>query len=145
MGEEPAAEFEGINIEAQRLEEVLAGWQADPTGSDIFGELLNLGLTARQARVVVAVCDTGAVRASIGAAQYSVDGPAVAAVGATVVDSLMGRVVISSSTGDDQQRWTMLFPGTPARVARALSDVLHELPSGAGWQHHERIPQFRSR
>ena len=137
--------FEGINIEAERLEQVLGKWQKNPQGSDVIGELLKLGLTARQARVVVAACDAGAVRASIGATQYSLDGPEFAASGAMVVDTLMGRVVISSSTGEDQQRWTMLFPGTAARIGRAVSDVLQELPSGTGWEHHERIQQFHAR
>lgn len=144
MGDELAADFEGINVEAQRLEQVLATWQADPQGCDVIGELLKLGLTARQARVVVAVSDAGAVRASIGAAQYSLDGPAFAASGALVVDTLMGRVVVSSSSGEGQQRWTMLFPGTPARIGRAVSDVLQSLPSGAGWDRHERIQQFHA-
>lgn len=144
LGEEIAADFEGINIEAHRLQPVLAAWQADPQGSDVIGELLKLGLTARQARVVVAVSDAGAVRASIGAAQYSLDGPAFAATGAMVVDTTVGRVVVSSTATDDQQRWMMLFPGTAARVARAVSDVLHELPSGAGWAQHERIQQFHA-
>jgi hypothetical protein len=145
LGEELPAEFEGINIEAERLQTVLSNWQADPQGHDVIGELLKLGLTARQARVVVAVSDVGAVRASIGAVQYSLDGPAFAATGAMVVDTLMGRVVVSSSTGEDQQRWTMLFPGTVARIGRAVSDVLQELPSGTGWQSHERIQSFHAR
>jgi hypothetical protein len=145
LGEELPADFEGINIEAQRLETVLSNWQADPRGHDVIGELIGLGLTARQARVVVAVCDVGAVRASIGAVQYSLDGPSCAATGAMVVDTLMGRVVISStSTGEDQQRWTMVFPGTAARIGRAVSDVLQELPSGTGWQHHQRIQPFHA-
>ncbi|BBY96391.1 hypothetical protein MGALJ_60600 (plasmid) [Mycobacterium gallinarum] len=144
LGDELPAEFEGINIEAERLESVLSSWQADPQGYDVIGELLKLGLTARQARVIVAVSDTGAVRAAIGATQYSLDGPEFAATGAMVVDSLMGRVVISSSTTDDQQRWTMLFPGTTARTGRAVSDVLKDLPSGAGWQHHQRIQTFHA-
>ena len=144
LGEEIPANFEGINVESGRLESVLSNWQADPQGYDVIGELLKLGLTARQARVVVAVSDTGAVRAAIGATQYSLDGPEFAATGAMVVDSLMGRVVISSSTNDDQQRWTMLFPGTPARVGRAVSDVLQELPSGTGWEHHQRIQTFHA-
>ncbi|KUH91822.1 ESX secretion-associated protein EspG [Mycobacterium sp. IS-1556] len=144
LGDELPAEFEGINIEAERLESVLASWQADPHGYDVIGELLKLGLTARQARVVVAVSDTGAVRAAIGATQYSLDGPEFAATGAMVVDSLMGRVVISTSTTDDQQRWTMLFPGTVARVGRAVSDVLKHLPSGDGWEHHQRIQTFHA-
>lgn len=144
LGDELPAEFEGINIEAERLESVLASWQADPQGYDVIGELLKLGLTARQARVVVAVSDTGAVRAAIGATQYSLDGPEFAATGAMVVDSLMGRVVISTSTTDDQQRWTMLFPGTVARVGRAVSDVLKHLPSGDGWEHHQRIQTFHA-
>ena len=55
LGDELPAEFEGINIEAERLESVLGSWQADPQGYDVIGELLKLGLTARQARVVVAV------------------------------------------------------------------------------------------
>ena len=80
LGEELPAEFEGINIEAERLQSVLSNWQADPQGHDVIGELLKLGLTARQARVVVAVSDVGAVRASIGAVQYSLDGPAVCRV-----------------------------------------------------------------
>ncbi len=144
LGEEVPAEFEGINIEAQRLEPVLSRWQADPQGTDVIAELLKLGLTARQARMVVAVCDVGAVRASIGAVQHSLDGPAFAASGATVVDTLMGRVVVSSNTGEDQQRWTMLFPGSAARIQRALSDVLQELPSGTGWEHHQRIQPFQA-
>ena len=80
LGEELPAEFEGINIEAERLQTVLSNWQADPQGHDVIGELLKLGLTARQARMVVAVSDVGAVRASIGAVQYSLDGPAFAGV-----------------------------------------------------------------
>lgn len=144
LGDELPAEFEGINIEAERLESVLGSWQADPQGYDVIGELLKLGLTARQARVVVAVSDTGAVRAAIGATQYSLDGPEFAATGAMVVDSLMGRVVISTSTTDDQQRWTMLFPGTVARVGRAVSDVLKHLPSGDGWEHHQEIQTFHA-
>jgi hypothetical protein len=127
------------------LETVLSNWQADTQSYDVIGELLKLGLTARQARVVVAVSDTGAVRATIGATQYSLDGPEFAATGAVVIDSLMGRVVISSTASDDQQRWTTLFPGTPARVGRAVSDVLQELPSGSDWERHQRIQTFHAR
>ncbi|WP_240163597.1 ESX secretion-associated protein EspG [Mycolicibacterium sphagni] len=145
LGDEVPADFEGINIEPERLEAVLSAWQLDRQGYDVIGELLKLGLTARQARIIVAVSDTGAVRAAIAATQYSVDGPEFAASGAMVVDSLMGRVVISSNTTDDQQRWTMLFPGTTARVSRAVSDVLHNLPSGTGWERHQRIQAFQSR
>lgn len=144
LGDELPAEFEGINIEADRLEAVTSSWQADPQGYDVIGELLKIGLTSRQARVVVASCDAGAVRASIGATQYSLDGPSFAATGAMVVDSLMGRVVISSSAGEDEQRWMMLFPGTPARVQRAVSDVLQELPSGGAWENHQRIQSFHA-
>lgn len=145
LGDEAPAEFEGINIEAERLELVLSSWQEDPQTYDVIGELLKLGLSARQARAVVAVSDTGAVRAAIGATQYSLDGPEFATTGAMVVDSLMGRVVISSRTTDDQQRWTMLFPGTAARVGRAVSDVLKNLPSGDDWEHHQRIQPFHAR
>jgi hypothetical protein len=145
LGDEVPADFEGISLQAERLEAVLNSWQRDPQGYDVIGELLKLGLTARQARVIVAVSDTGAVRAAIGATQYSVDGPEFAASGAMVVDSLMGRVVISSNTTDDQQRWTMLFPGTTTRVSRAVSDVLQDLPSGTGWERHQRIQAFQSR
>ncbi|MCH9729748.1 MAG: ESX secretion-associated protein EspG [Actinomycetia bacterium] len=144
LGEEPPAEFEGINIEAERLESMLSEWQADPKGTDAVGELLKLGLTARQARVVVAVSDLGAVRASIGAVEHSLDGPTSAPAGAMVVDTLLGRVVISSSTGEDQQRWTMLFPGTNTRIQRAVSEVLQGLPSGSGWENHQRIQTFHA-
>lgn len=144
LGEETPAEFEGINIESTRLDSVLREWQEDPEAIDLTGELLRLGLTTRQARAVSAVCDQGATRAAMSAVQYSLDGPEFAAAGAMVVDTLLGRIVVSS-TGSADQRWTMLFPGTRARIARAVSDAFQELPSGAAWEHHTRIQQFHTR
>ena len=145
LGRGASPEFEGINIEAERLQTVLSNWQADPQGADVIGKLLKLGLTARQARMVVAVSDVGAVRASIGAVQYSLDGPAFAASGAMVVDTLMDRVVISSSTGEDQQRWTMLFPARwPVSDAPSATSC-RNCPAALDGSTTERIQPFHAR
>ncbi len=72
---ESPAEFEGINVDAHRLQAVLSAWQLESQSYDVIDELLKLGLTARQARVIVAISDAGAVRAAIAATQYSLDAP----------------------------------------------------------------------
>lgn len=144
LGPESPAEFEGINVDAHRLQAVLSAWQREAQSYDVIDELLKLGLTARQARVIVAISDAGAVRAAIAATQYSLDGPAFAATGAMVIDSLLGRVVVSTTSTDDQQQWIMIFPGTAAGVGRAVHDALQQLPSGAGWEHHRRIESFHA-
>ncbi|MCW2687530.1 MAG: hypothetical protein JWR37_2420 [Mycobacterium sp.] len=143
-GRAQPADFDGINIESAVLESLAAQWQARP-GMDVVAALTDAGLTVPQARIVAAVGDASAARTVVVAAQYSIDGAQFAPTGITIVDTLLGRVIISNLAGNGEPRWTMLFPGTAQRVARAVGELLQGLPSGSAWTTHERIQKFDTR
>lgn len=146
LGEEPPVDCPAINIESAVLERIISGWQAQPESVDIIKELIGAGLSARQAQVVAAAADAGAVRATIGATQHTIDGPRFAVAAATVVDTFLGRMVIASPPAEpdasDASGWTVVSPGTQSRVVRAVSDVLAALPAGEQWAAHQRIQPF---
>lgn len=141
VGPGKAAQFHGVNIESAVLESIIADWQARPD-TDVVTALVEVGLTVAQARVVAAVGDGTATHAVITAVEYSVDGASPPVAGISVVDTLVGRVVISTCTGPDGRAWTMLFPGTVQRVATGVEELPQQLPSGRHWITHRRIQQF---
>lgn len=141
VGPATAAQFHGINIESAVLESIISDWQSRPD-TDVVAPLVEAGLTVPQARVVAAVGDSTATRAVVAAVQYSVDGASPPVGGISVVDTLLGRVVISTCEGPDGRAWTMLFPGTVQRVATGVEELLERLPSGRSWATHQRIRQF---
>ena len=65
---------------------------------DLVADLVGVGLTVPQARLVEAVADRGATRAVVSAAQFSIDGKELASAAVTVADTILGRVVISNSS-----------------------------------------------
>lgn len=138
IGPVEPAQFNGVNVEAEVLESIMARWQAQPDTTDVVTELADAGMTVPQARVVAAGGDAGATRTVVTALQYSLEGPQYAPAGITIVDTIVGRVLISSIAGPDGRQWTMLFPGTTQRVATAVTELLEGLPSGRGWVTHER-------
>jgi hypothetical protein len=141
LGPGEAADFRGINIEATVLAPVVAQWQATPD-VDVVTELSRVGLTVPQARIVQAVGDATTTRATVSAAQFSVDGPAWAPLPVMIADTIVGRVVLSTSTGPDGRQWMTLLPGTEHAVNMAVGELLDRLPSGAGWATHVRTPEF---
>lgn len=141
LGPGTAAQFHGINIESAVLGSIITGWQARPD-TDVATALVEAGLTIPQARIVAAIGDATATRAVVTAMQYCVDGASPPVAGISVVDTLVGRVVISTCTGLDGRAWTMLFPGTVQRVATGVEELLRRLPSGRDWTTHQRIRQF---
>lgn len=141
LGPSPAAQFPGINIESAVLEPIITDWQAHPH-TDVVTALIEAGLAVPQARIVAAVGDATATRAVITALEYSLDGASPPVAGISVIDTLVGRVVISTCAGPDGRGWTMLFPGTVQRVSTGIEELLARLPSGADWTIHQRIPKF---
>lgn len=141
VGPGTAAQFHGVNIESTILESIVAEWQARHD-CDVVTSLVEAGLTVAQARIVAAVGDATATRAVVTALEYSVDGASPPVGGISVVDTLVGRVVISTCEGPDKRAWTMLFPGTVQRVATGVEELLQRLPSGRSWAAHQRIRQF---
>jgi len=141
VGPGTAAQFHGINIESTVLEAIITDWQAHPD-TDVVTALVEAGLTVAQARIVAAVGDATATRAVVTAVEYSVDGASPPVAGISVVDTLVGRVLISTCEGPDGRAWTMLFPGTVQRVATGVEELLARLPSGRDWTTHHRIRQF---
>ena len=137
LGRAAPAQFHGINTETAVLDPVVAAWAADP-GIDLVTELVGVGLSVPQARVVEAVADAGTGRAVISAAQFSIDGPARAPLAVMVADTVMGRVVISNTTGPDGRQWLTLLPGTDAAIAAAVTELLETLSSGTEWGSYER-------
>jgi hypothetical protein len=140
LGPDTAAQFHGVNIESAVLEPIIADWQANPD-TDVVDALVDAGMTVPQARIVAAVGDATATRAVVTAVEYSVDGASPPVAGITVVDTLVGRVLISSCKGPDARAWTMLFPGTAQRVAVGVEELLQRLPAGQDWIIHQRIPK----
>jgi hypothetical protein len=141
VGPGTPAQFHGINIESTVLEAIITDWQAHPD-TDVVTALVEAGLTVAQARIVAAVGDATATRAVVTAVEYSVDGASPPVAGISVVDTLVGRVLISTCEGPDGRAWTMLFPGTVQRVATGVEELLARLPSGRDWVTHHRIRQF---
>jgi hypothetical protein len=141
LGPGTPAQFHGINIESTVLEAIITDWQAHPD-TDVVTALVEAGLTVAQARIVAAVGDATATRAVVTAVEYSVDGASPPVAGISVVDTLVGRVLISTCEGPDGRAWTMLFPGTVQRVATGVEELLARLPSGRDWVTHHRIRQF---
>ncbi|MCA4761687.1 ESX secretion-associated protein EspG [Mycobacterium sp. SMC-2] len=137
LGPADPAQFHGINSEAAVLNTVLATWQANPA-IDIIAGLVEVGLSVPQARLVGAVADRGTTRAVIGAAEFSISGPARAPMAVTVADTLVGRVVVSNSVGPDGRQWTTLLPGGDHAIHTAVLELLETLPSGRGWATHQR-------
>nr|VTP02297.1 hypothetical protein BIN_B_04451 [Mycobacterium riyadhense] len=145
LGASQPAQFHGINVEAATLEPLVARWQADP-GSDIVAALIEVaGLSVPQAKVIQAAGDATATRAVLGAAQFSIDGPCWAPLGVTVIDTVLGRVVISNAMGPDARQWTTVLPGTDSAVATAVDELLDSLPCGPGWVTHQRTTEFDAR
>ncbi|WP_454561754.1 ESX secretion-associated protein EspG [Mycobacterium haemophilum] len=144
LGPGTAAQFHGINIESAVLESIINDWQAHPD-TDVVTALVEAGLTVPQARIVAAVGDGTATRAVVTAVEYSIDGASPPVAGISVVDTLVGRVVISTCEGPDERGWTMLFAGTAQRVATGIEELLARLPSGRDWTTHERIQKFDTR
>ena len=142
VGAGQATQFEGINIEAAVLQPFIEGWLAAPQDTNVVADLVDVGLTPAQARMVEAVGDASTTRAVVTAVQYSIDGPSLAPTSVTVADTLLGRVLISNCTGPDGRVWTMLFPGTAQRVANAVDELLEALPAGTTWATHRRIRKF---
>lgn len=137
LGRAEAAQFHGINSEAAVLNTILAAWQANPA-IDLIAGLTEAGLSVPQARLIEAVADRGTTRAVIGAAEFSISGPARAPIAVTVADTLMGRVVISNSVGPDGRQWTTLLPGADHAIHTAVLELLEALPCGRGWATHQR-------
>lgn len=144
LGPGQPADFDGINIESEVVEPLIAAWQARPA-MDLVSELVDVGLTLSQARILAAAGDVTASGASVTATEYSVDGGQLAPKAVTVIDTVMGRVLVSTVAGGDHRPWTTVFPGTEQRIARAVGELLESLPSGPGWTTHTRIRQFDSR
>ena len=138
LGSAEPAHFHGINSEAATLNSALAAWQANPVGRDLVADLVGVGLTVPQARLVQAVADRGTTRAVVSAAQFSLDGTELAATAVTVADTIMGRVVVSNVIGPDGRQWTTLLPGTDDAITRAVLELLESLPCGRDWATHRR-------
>jgi len=141
LGKGQPVDFDGINIEAEVLGAIVRGWQACPS-KDVVSELVEAGLTLPQARVVAAAGDATATRATLTAMEYSVEGPTLAPRGVSIIDTLLGRVVISSLRGPDQRTWTTVFPGSGHRITTAAIELLESLPSGRDWAAHRRVRPF---
>ncbi len=137
LGPAEPAQFHGINSEAAELHTILAAWQANPA-IDLVAGLTEVGLSVPQARLIEAVADRGTTRAVIGAAEFSISGPARAPMAVTVADTLLGRVVVSNSVGPDGRQWTTLLPGAEHAIHTAVLELLETLPSGRGWATHRR-------
>ena len=120
------------------LQSIVARWQSFPD-IDVVTELADAGMTVPQARVVATAGDASATRTVVTALEYTLDGPRHAASAITIIDSLVGRVLVSNCTGPDGRQWAMVFPGTAQRIATAVRELLESLPSGAGWMSHQRI------
>lgn len=144
LGAGKPARFHGINVEAARLEPLVAEWQARP-GSDIVAALAGHGLSVPQARVVQAVADATTTRMVLTAAQFSIDGAAWAPLAVTVADTVLGRVVITNAPGPDTRQWTTLLPGTDSAVVAAVEELLDSLPCGCGWTTHQRTTSWDTR
>jgi hypothetical protein len=71
--------------------------------------------------------------------------PHVAPTGVAIVDTLLGRVLISNLAGSDEPQTTMLFPGTEQRITRAIGELLNGLPAGPDRATHERIRRSHTR
>ncbi len=139
LGSAAPAHFHGINSEADALNSALCAWQANPAGHDLIADLVAVGLTVPQARLVEAVADRATTRAVVSAAQFSIDGKQLASTAVTVADTIVGRVVVSSVAGHDGRQWTTLLPGTEDAIARAVRELLESLPCGRDWATHQRI------
>lgn len=141
LGASPPTRFHGINVEAAVLEPLVLAWQAN-TNTDIVAALSSAGLSVPQAKVVQAIGDASATRAVVRAAQFSVDGPCWAPLAVTVVDTLLGRVVLSNTEGPDGRQWTTILQGADSAVVAAVEEVLESLPCGSGWHTHQRVADF---
>lgn len=139
LGPVQSAHFHGINCEAPALNAALGAWQANPIGHDLITDLVAVGLTVPQARLVEAVADHGTTRAVVSAAEFSINGRDLASSAVTVADTLMGRVVVSNTVGADGRQWTTLLPGSDGAVAHAVLELLESLPCGRNWASHQRL------
>lgn len=137
LGNMAPAQFHGINVEAAVIEPVINDWLAG-RGSDIVAMLTAIGLSVPQALIVEAIGDATTTRAVLTAAQFSLDGPQWAALGISVADTRLGRVVITNALGPDGRQWTTMLPGSDAAVAAAVTELLDSLPTTTGWMTHQR-------
>ncbi|MDO3240963.1 ESX secretion-associated protein EspG [Mycobacteroides abscessus subsp. abscessus] len=139
LGSTGPAEFRGLSVNSRVLDSIVSQWQHDPDGNNLVAQLVDeLEISAEQARIIEAVGDQSAARATIGACEYHFDGPRTAQKAMLVADTIYGRVLVSGDTGFDDQEWTMLTPGTEARIQSALDEVLSSLPCGSKWSHYRR-------
>jgi hypothetical protein len=138
LGPAQQAHFHGINSEAPALNSALSAWQANPVGHDLVTDLVGVGLTVPQARLVEAVADRGTTRTVVSAAQFTINGKELATTAVTVADTILGRVVVSNTIGPDRRQWTTLLPGSDDAIARAVLELLESLPCGRDWAIHQR-------
>lgn len=139
LGVTGPADFRGLSASSRLLDSIVSQWQHDPDGNNLVAQLVDeLEISAEQARIIEAVGDRSAARATIGACEYHFDGPRYAQKAMLVADTIYGRVLVSGDTGFDDQEWTMLTPGTESRIEAALDEVLSSLPCGSEWSHYRR-------
>ena len=138
LGPGTPAQFQGVSIEGDVLDSIVAHWQSNPD-SNIVAMLVEAGMTAEQARIVEVVGDSTTARATITALEHHVEGAVLGARAIMVADTLLGRVLVSGTGGPDGQVWTMLTAGTEQRIAAALGELLESLPSGVDWPTHQRL------
>jgi hypothetical protein len=138
LGPGTPAQFQGVSIEADMLDSIVTHWQSNPD-SNVVAMLAEAGMTPEQARIVEVVGDATTARATISALEHHVEGAVLGDRAMMVADTLLGRVLVSATSGPDGQVWTMLTAGTEQRIAAALGELLESLPSGADWPTHQRI------
>jgi hypothetical protein len=136
LGSAGAAQFRGLSIQFSVLNDIVSQWQRDPD-TNIVATLVDHGLTVEQARIVEAVADRSAVRATVTAMQLRPGRNEWARRTMTVADTVYGRVLRSES-GSAEQVWTLMAPGTDHHISVGLNEVLESLPSGRDWSEYTK-------
>jgi ESX secretion-associated protein EspG len=100
--------------------------------------LAELGLSARQRKVLMRAADQPLTALSLGVIQHDSHGDHIANSAVSVTDTTDGRMVTGPARDEDGTWWTHISPGTIDAVTRSLRSVVATLPTPA-WREHSRL------
>ncbi|MCS3853324.1 ESX secretion-associated protein EspG [Tsukamurella ocularis] len=96
-------------------------------------ELERMGLRPEQASVLAQAIDRPGMESAFVFTNYPFGEPEVSGVGAAVIDTEDGRLVVGPGRDADGTERTNVLAGTAGRVTEAIVAAAERLPAGHGW------------
>lgn len=122
LGGGQAYEFRGISAPTDLLAEALDAAPADAVGT--AARLSHIGVDPETARELASALSTCSRHSEITSVTVRSGNRFAGEHPVAFFDTHKGRILATSSTASDGQRWTSLSPGSDARVKSALAEVV---------------------